>query len=84
MNPRRIYLDGNSLGPPQPGVLDAMRALIDDEWATDLIGGWNAHGWWELPLTVGDRIAPLVGAAPGQVVVHWPLTRAGCSRRQRH
>ncbi len=66
---RRIYLDGNSLGPPQPGALEAMRVLIDDEWGADLIGGWNDHGWWDLPLTVGDRIASLVGAAPGQIVV---------------
>ena len=64
---RRIYLDGNSLGPPAPGTVEAMHALVD-EWERELIGGWNV-GWWDLPLTVGARIAPLVGAAPGQVVV---------------
>ncbi len=66
---RRIYLDGNSLGPPQPGVLDALRRLVDEEWGRDLIGGWNAHGWWDAPVRVGDRLARFVGAAPGQVVV---------------
>lgn len=69
MTSRRIYLDGNSLGPPQPGTLAAVRRAIDDEWAADLIGGWNGHGWWDLPLVLGDRIAPLLGAQPGQVVV---------------
>ncbi len=65
--PRRIYLDGNSLGPPSPGMREALQALVD-EWERELIGGWNA-GWWDLPVTVGDRIAPLLGAGPGQVVV---------------
>ena len=65
--PRRIYLDGNSLGPPAPGTADALRAAVE-HWDRSLIGGWN-EGWWDLPLAVGDRIAPLLGAAPGQVVV---------------
>ena len=64
---RRIYLDGNSLGPPTPGTADALASLVAS-WDEELIGGWNA-GWWDLPLVVGDRIAPLLGAAPGQVVV---------------
>ena len=64
---RRIYLDGNSLGPPAPRASDALGAVLQ-EWERELIGGWNA-GWWELPVSVGERIAPLLGAAPGQVVV---------------
>ena len=66
---RTIYLDGNSLGPPMPGVVERLRRFVEEEWATDLIGGWNEHRWWDLPLAVGEQIAPLVGAAPGQVVV---------------
>jgi len=65
--PRRIYLDGNSLGPPAPGTADALAAVVE-HWERSLIGGWN-EGWWDLPVTVGERIARLVGAAPGQVVV---------------
>ena len=65
--PRRIYLDGNSLGPPTSGTADTLRSLVQ-QWDDELIGGWNA-GWWDLPVTVGDRIAPLIGVAPGQVVV---------------
>ena len=67
MTGRRIYLDGNSLGPPSRGVGDALAAVVA-HWEQSLIGGWN-EGWWDLPVTVGDRIAPLLGAAPGQVVV---------------
>ena len=63
----RIYLDGNSLGPPTPGTADTLRSLVQ-QWDDELIGGWNA-GWWDLPVTVGERIAPLIGVAPGQVVV---------------
>ena len=65
--PPRIYLDGNSLGPPTSGTADRLRSLVQ-QWDDELIGGWNA-GWWDLPVTVGERIAPLIGVAPGQVVV---------------
>jgi kynureninase len=68
VSPRRIYLDGNSLGPPQPGAAEAMARAVA-EWDEHLIGGWNDLGWWDLPLTVGEQIAPLIGAAPGQTVV---------------
>ncbi|MEQ1786057.1 MAG: aminotransferase class V-fold PLP-dependent enzyme [Acidimicrobiales bacterium] len=68
MTARRIYLDGNSLGPPVPGAAEAMAAAVA-EWEARLIEGWNDAGWWDLPVTVGERIAPLLGAAPGQVVV---------------
>jgi kynureninase len=64
----RIYLDGNSLGPLLPGVVERVQ-LVLQQWSDELIGGWNDCGWWELPLLVGDRIAPLLGAGPGQVVV---------------
>jgi len=63
----RIYLDGNSLGPPAPGTAAALAATVE-QWERSLIGAWN-EGWWELPVAVGERIAPLLGAAPGQVVV---------------
>jgi kynureninase len=68
VQPRRIYLDGNSLGPPGPGTAQRLASVVDDEWGGHLIGGWNDCGWWDLPVTVGDKIAPLIGAAPGQVV----------------
>ncbi|HUG83343.1 MAG TPA: kynureninase [Euzebya sp.] len=63
-----IYLDGNSLGPLPHGVADRVAEAITAQWGTSLIGGWNDHGWMDLPARVGDRIATLIGAAPGTVV----------------
>jgi kynureninase len=70
-----IYLDGNSLGRPPVGALDAIDDLIARDWAAG-VGSWgepSASGrpsWIELPAVVGDLIgAHLLGAAPGQVLV---------------
>lgn len=64
-----IYLDGNSLGPLPRAVLERAYRVIRDEWGTQLIRGWNDAGWFTQPGRVGDRIARLIGAAPGTVVV---------------
>lgn len=64
-----IYLDGNSLGPPLRGVGPRVSRVIEQEWARELIGGWNRCGWMEQPLRVGNRIARLIGAAEGSVVM---------------
>lgn len=67
--PGVIYLDGNSLGPAPRASLAALAAAAEVEWASWLIGAWNKAGWFDLPVVCGDLIAPLVGAAPGEVVV---------------
>ena len=64
-----IYLDGNSLGPLPRGVRERVAACISDEWGQMLITGWNKAGWMDLPTRVGDRIARLIGAEPGHVVM---------------
>lgn len=64
-----IYLDGNSLGPLPRGVRDRVNEVITQQWGNDLITSWNRHGWWDLPDTVGAKIAPLIGAQPDNVVV---------------
>ncbi|TCO78351.1 kynureninase [Chromatocurvus halotolerans] len=64
----RVYLDGNSLGALPRCVSERVRAVVDQQWGRDLITSWNVHGWVNLPLSVGEKIAPLIGAAPGQVV----------------
>jgi kynureninase len=66
--PGLIYMDGNSLGRLPLRTADRMRAVVEQEWGRDLVRGWNA-GWWDAPSRVGDKIAPLIGAAPGQVLV---------------
>ena len=64
-----IYLDGNSLGALPRVAAERLKAVIEQEWGRDLIRSWNIHGWIDLPRRAGDKIARLVGAAPGQVLV---------------
>lgn len=64
-----IYLDGNSLGPASHAALAALNQAAHDEWAEGLIRSWNTAGWFNLPKTLGNRVAPLVGAALEQVIV---------------
>ncbi len=66
-DPDLYYLDGNSLGMLPVATRERMHRLIDDEWGRELVRGWQ-H-WDSLPLTAGDRVGALIGAAPGQVVV---------------
>jgi kynureninase len=64
-----IYLDGNSLGALPRAAIQRSAAVVEEEWGRDLIRSWNAHGWVDMPQRVGDKIARLIGAAPGEVVV---------------
>ncbi len=64
-----IYLDGNSLGAAPLAAFDALEVASKGEWAEDLIASWSGAGWWTLGETLGDKIAPLVGASDGEVVV---------------
>jgi kynureninase len=64
----QIYLDGNSLGALPKMLREAVSDTIESEWGSDLIKSWNLHDWFRLPRTVGEKIAPLVGAAPGQLI----------------
>jgi kynureninase len=64
-----LYFDGNSLGRPLAVTGPRLAAFVDEEWGGRLIRGWD-EGWFDLPLTVGDRLGRTVlGAAPGQVAV---------------
>lgn len=64
-----VYLDGNSLGALPLGVLPRLADVVTHEWGQLRIRSWDESGWWTAPERIGDRIAPLIGAAPGQVVV---------------
>ncbi|MEQ8517043.1 MAG: kynureninase, partial [Chromatocurvus sp.] len=64
----RVYLDGNSLGALPRCASERVREVVDQQWGRDLITSWNVHDWVNLPLRVGEKIAPLIGAAPGQVI----------------
>lgn len=63
------YLDGNSLGRPLAASAQRLAAFVTDEWAGRLIRGWD-ESWYELPLTIGDRLGEVVlGAAAGQTTI---------------
>jgi kynureninase len=63
-----LYLDGNSLGALPKKTAGRLQQIVADEWGRDLIRSWNAHDWIRYPGRVGDGIAKILGAAPGQVV----------------
>jgi len=67
--PGVIYLDGNSLGVLPHATPQRVQQVVRDEWGADLIRSWNSAGWITLPQRVGDKIARLVGADAGELVV---------------
>ena len=89
VDPDLAYLDGNSLGMPPKRTISRINELMVTEWARDLIHSWE-H-WLDLPQRVGDRLAPLIGARPGEVAVHdsttvnlYQLVRAAIRLRPDH
>ncbi|MCU1748631.1 kynureninase [Pseudomonas sp. 6D_7.1_Bac1] len=64
-----IYLDGNSLGARPIAALERASAVIAEEWGNGLIRSWNSAGWRDLPERLGNRLAGLIGAGEGEVVV---------------
>jgi len=65
---RTNYLVSNSLGAMPRGVPDRLAEYVD-AWAEKGVRAWMNAGWWELPATIGDDIAPLIGAGRGEVVM---------------
>jgi kynureninase len=72
LNDGEIYLDGNSLGPVSRSVATRVKEVIEGEWSHGLVRSWGP--WMDRPLRVGERIAPLIGAKPGEVLVADTLT----------
>lgn len=64
-----VYLDGNSLGALPVHVPARVQDVLTRQWGELRIRSWDESGWWTAPERIGDRIAPLVGAAAGQIVV---------------
>lgn len=64
-----VYLDGNSLGPLPTAVPDRVASVVRAQWGKQLIRGWNESGWMEQPGRVGDKVARLIGAEKGSVVM---------------
>lgn len=63
-----IYLDGNSLGVLPKEAPARAAQVIHEEWGTDLIGSWNTHHWFDLPVRIGAKIATLIGGEGGECV----------------
>jgi kynureninase len=64
-----IYLDGNSLGALPAAASARVREVVEAEWGGGLIRSWNSAGWISASQRIGDKIAPLIGASRGEVVV---------------
>ena len=64
---RTTYLVSNSLGAMPRAVPDHLAAYTE-QWATHGVRAW-AKGWWEMPVRVGDEIAPLIGAGRGEIAM---------------
>ncbi|MGL4574781.1 MAG: kynureninase, partial [Burkholderiaceae bacterium] len=63
-----IYLDGNSLGVLPRATQQRVSEVVAQQWGQGLIRSWNSAGWINLAAKVGDKIAQLIGAQPGEVV----------------
>ena len=63
-----VYLDGNSLGRLPRGAVDRVDDIVHRQWGDRLIRSWH-EGWWEMPERLGDLLAPVVGAEPGELLI---------------
>jgi kynureninase len=65
---KTVYLINHSLGAMPKATYNRLHDYAEI-WATRGIRAWE-EGWWEMPITVGDKIGRIIGAAPGTVVMH--------------
>ncbi len=65
---KTTYLVSHSLGAMPRHAADRLQEYATT-WATRGVRAW-AEGWWAMPLTVGDAVGRIIGAAPGSVVMH--------------
>lgn len=69
LNEGQIYLVGNSLGAQPRAAARRAAEVVEQEWGREQVRSWNTAGWFDMPLRLGDRIAPLVGAQSGEIAV---------------
>src|SRR5260370_7714451 len=69
---RATYMISNSLGAMPRGVYEGLRAY-GDAWAERGVRAWE-EGWWEMAVSVGDKIASLIGASRGEISLHQNVT----------
>jgi len=66
--PDLIYLDGNSLGRLPVASVALAAEVVEAQWGRRLVRGWN-EGWFDMPTRIGDSLAGLIGAVPGEVAL---------------
>jgi kynureninase len=64
-----IYFDGNSLGALPVRAPEVLRDTAGQQWGEDLIASWNKHGWIDWPTEIAAKLAPIVGAKPGELLI---------------
>jgi kynureninase len=65
---RAVYLISHSLGAMPRATYERLHDYAD-KWATRGVRAW-AEGWWEMPVTVGNDVARIIGADSNTVVMH--------------
>lgn len=65
----KINMDGNSLGSLPKSTKKRLQEVVQKEWGEGMIASWSQAGWFESPIRVGNKIAPLIGANEGEVIV---------------
>lgn len=67
-DPTLVYMDGNSLGRLPLRTQERIQEIVEQEWGTGLIRSWG-KSWFNSPVSTGEKVAALLGAASGQVIV---------------
>jgi kynureninase len=65
---KSVYLISHSLGAMPRAAFERMHDYAET-WATRGVRAW-AEGWWEMPITLGNEVARIIGADPGTVAMH--------------
>ena len=63
-----IYVDGNSLGALPRAAAARVAAAVTNEWGEGLITSWLGAEWSTAPRRIGDKIASILGARPGEII----------------
>jgi kynureninase len=82
-----IYLAANSLGPMPVGAPERLAEASTHAWGEGVVRSWSTAGWFDLPRSLGAKLAPILGAAPEDVLVTdtislnlYKLVTAMCAR----
>ena len=65
---KAVYLISHSLGAMPRATYDRLHSYADI-WATRGVRAW-AEGWWDMPVTIGNEVARIIGAGENTVVMH--------------